>query len=1217
MGTTADVSKYPLAFDASLDPDCSQLRLTIIAQSSCIVQSEVVELLDQFEQSLRSILNDGGRNVISKNPTSTNGVNGTSHTLAETSTTSISNLDSEGLQCEPFKWTKETTKIRQEIASLANIDKDKVHEASSIFELGLDSIDVIKLSSRLRKQGIAIPVSVIIKSQTIGSMSTKISNDGTRSQQASTGHNVQKISRDLTEYLKNRQQLPDDVEMVLPATPLQQSMVSEMTRSEYRRYFTVEVFEIDMKIDVSRLLRAVDQVIRASPILRTTFTEIDDPRSSVSYAQVVRSSLVWSPKISEEESLEAYLEQFKTKSAALATSKQALCQINCVLVGKTHYIILAISHALYDGRSLRAIHEDIRQAYYGKLSRRPDSLPYLELVFQSTTDDAKIFWRSALLNLPAATFPRKQISTVEDSNEVHRVEKTSEVSLKDVEAFCQSSRITLQTLGQTCWAIVLAHLMGQLDVVFGSVLSCRDSEEAEEVMFPLMNTVAVRSVLHGKVSEMLKYMQEMSDTTRLYQHFPLGTAQAYALASRESGPSTNETTLFDTLFIYQGRRQPQQYKPLYTSVYGSSDVQFPICVEMEIVDEYLSWTTACKSIVRTAVETKGIITALDSVLRRIIADPQAPIIVSDLDGISVCCLPKFRKPVPSQRKIFTPTDEKWSAVELKVRQVLHEVSDVPLNTIRKDSTIFHLGLDSILVLKLPALLRQHNIKLSVSSILRDQTVYAMAQSVLRADPDRQESLDVERTLSDSMSSIDVSSVVQSLEAEVGKVQSILPVTAGQQYMIRMWQTSRGTIFYPTFEYTLSGPVDKAKLNVAWGNLLQSHDILRTGFVEIGSDLIQVTFKDPQNKVTYQAPKRRQSPSSLSDLKFPPVALIVEESKDSMITLKLEIHHALYDGISLPLLINRLQSLYRGQKLPAPESNFRTFVAQSIAVLKRSENPSSSSTKALTQSKWESYIKGEPQYPPNTQKELSTGKCERKIEVFHPALRVSPLKKLAQDSGVSIDALLLAATSKIYTKYLDQEHETLRTQVVFGIYLANRAPFREDLSQLEAPTLNLLPLCVRNPQRRSLPEIAKDIQHDLQEIGTAEMSCASLADIYEWCGVRVNFFVNILKDTNDKATMANSSNTNGVENGNTFVLEPKQDLSKRAEVVDVQSNESIATGAQDEAYLVSSLGDFNCLMFNLLTIFSLLWMLRSDIRGPAWIWEFLDPQVCFRSLRPKR
>ncbi|TVY84626.1 Hydroxamate-type ferrichrome siderophore peptide synthetase [Lachnellula suecica] len=642
-------------------------------------------------------------------------------------------------------------------------------------------------------------------------------------------------------------------------------------------------------------------------------------------------------------------------------------------------------------------------------------------------------------------------------------------------------------------------------------------------MFPLMNTVAVRSVLHGSLGEMLKYMQDLSDTTRQYQHFPLGTAQAYAFASRQDNASSKVTTLFDTLFIYQGRRQSKAGEQLYEAVYGASNVEFPVCVEMEIVDdEYLSWTTACKSIARTAGETEGIIEALDTVLRQMISAPDAPAIVSDAEGVTVCGLPKFRKSESKSKEAAPVTNglsDEWSGTELAIRKALHEMSDVAEDNIRKDSTIFHLGLDSILVLRLPALLRGHDIKLSVSDILREQNLYSMAQCVLRSNPEGQLSLDVDAVLSDALSRLDLSSELEKLENEVGEIGTVMPVTAGQLYMIRQWQASRGALFYPTFTYTIEGRFNNERLDAAWESLLRRNAILRTGFVEVGSDVVQVTYRAPMNEVNYTKAK----PAG-SNLRSPPVSLVVEEAQGSSITLKLTIHHALYDGISLPILVDELQTLYKGGEVTPPSGVFKTFVAQSI-----------SAASASAEDKWTAYLNGS-----STSNSIAIAASNKRTEVFHPSLKVKPLRQLAQDSGVSVDALFLAGIAKQYAQHL----QSSPTTVVFGIYFANRAPFGEDLSSLAAPTLNLLPLRVNKPLERKIPELAKDIQRDLSAISSKEMAAASLEQICRWTGVKVDFFVNILK----------SATTSDLEKEEVF--RPLQEFEEKAETVEQVVDENI-------------------------------------------------------------
>ncbi|KAH7411145.1 peptide synthetase [Cadophora sp. MPI-SDFR-AT-0126] len=1151
------VADYPLAFEATLSPDSSRLSLTIVAQGSAITQSVADDLLLQFEKAMVDMLGSLGEKIISSlDPSDYNGTEFRNQSV-------ITNKPSkDDAQNGPFIWTEEAKTIRSEIATLANVSEDTIKETSSIFELGLDSIDVIKLASRLKRQGIEIPVSIIVKSQTIANIALKTSSKNS-SPRAETGQLLPQMSRDLTRFLNSKDKLPRNAEAILPATPLQQSMVNEMINSGYKRYFNVDGFELSEGVDLERLREAIRSVVEQSPILRTTFVEVDDPKAAVSFAQIVHSPeqqykciLSETTVLGDEQSFTDFMSSYEAHSAKLAAEDQQLFQARFIAAGTSKYLVITISHALYDGTSLRSIHEDIQRAYNGQVSSRPDFMPFLEEVFQSTTEDAKKFWRTTLSNLPPATFPQKG-SHVEEPHSSTRLEQRSRVALKDIEALCKTARITLQTLGQACWALVLSHLMGQLDIVFGSVLSCRDSEEASSVMFPLMNTVAVRSVIHGSLADLLRYMQDMSDTTRQYQHFPLGTAQAYALANRKASVSSKNTTLFDTLFIYQGRRQTVEEGKLYESVYGISDVEFPVCVEMEIVDdEYLSWTTACKAIARDAEETKGILDALDQVLERIVSAPDTPAIVTSQDGISVCGLPSF-KPKEEQKKTIIPRaiddiDAIWTSTELAIRRALQTLSNIPEDAIRKDSTIFHLGLDSISVLKLPALLKTSGIKLSVSDIMREQTVAAMAKAAQTSVSEAETYLDEDQVIADATSDLDLDAELASLEEEAGEIDYIMPATAGEQYMIRQWQVSQGAMFYQTFTYTLQGPIENGKLEEAWKTLLARHDILRTGFVEVQSRLLQIVFKNPLNRVIYQsqgtsAMTRRSS----GDLRLPPLNLVVEITGDSEVAVQLVLHHALYDGVSLPILINELQALYRGIRLEPPSLEFKNFVAQSLSAVPLS----------ATQEKWTAYLGSNS--TPKTPLSALTG--TKRTEVFHPSTPIKSLRKLAQDTGVSTDALFLAAISKLRARTLQQQNvqsQNSVSQVVFGIYLANRAPFGSDLSSLAAPTLNLLPVCVHTPLERGVEEIAKNVQSDISRIGSKEMVSASLEQIFEWTGVRVDCFVNILRPENTSRSQGGTIENKGA-------WRPVQDLGSRAEIVENELNEAMMKrDARDGAYLPS-------------------------------------------------
>ncbi|KAI9649917.1 hypothetical protein NHQ30_002502 [Ciborinia camelliae] len=940
------------------------------------------------------------------------------------------------------------------------------------------------------------------------------------------------------------------------------------------------------------LMRAVDFVIERSPILRTTFLEVQDPQSLVNYAQVVHDE--W-PKVSEIEpiighgrlDLEKLLQEAKDKLRDTYTSiEQNLFGILPVHFGDRRFMVMGISHALYDGGSLPMIHNDIKGAYYGhEITRRPDYVRYLAEVFHSITDEAKDFWKATLWNSPPSIFP-KQVPPPTHEYTTHRHEKRSGFSLQEVKGFCSSSNITLQTLGQTCWAFVLAELMGQLDVVFGAVLACRDTEEASKVNFPLFNTVAVRSVLRGTLDQMLRDMQEKSVTTRQFQHFPLRKAQGYALGSRDD--SSKDTTIFDTLFTYQGARPKKEPNPLYSSVDGSSDVEFSICVEMEIEDESncLYWTTACKSVARNLEQTKDIIESLDMILGRIMQNKQEEAITIHPDGISICGFPKFQPrdiSRPNRNSKTITTREDWSEIELKLRESISVISGLPEEDILRDSTIFQLGLDSITVLKLPGLLKKHHIHLIASEIMKYLTIHDIANYLSGKQELKQDAtIDVDAILLDSMPLIKQSDLDR-LRALSGRIEYIMPATAGQKYMIRHWQNSHGSLFYPTFQFNLPSHFDKDRLESAWYTLLSHNDILRTGFYESDTDstIAQIVYKNPPNKIIYLT--RPYKPEDhveyhreLGNLQSPPLRLfITTDNSDPSIShqnvvMHLVIHHALYDGISISLLLKGLMDLYETQdtvpKFVLCEDRWRTFVATTI----KEKN------KQTVMDQWVNYLGSAPNHQAshssselNIMDESQTialaNEGARRTEVFVPSLPAKRLKQLANNASVSIDHLLIVMASKLFrVRPRRNGHPYVPTptsnadpndkEIILGLYLANRFPFSDDLSSMIAPTLNLLPIKITETERdftTPLDVLAKSVQGDLSLIGQGDMASVGLDEIYEWTGVRVFGWINIVKDSEERTKVVEKVNVNGREKVDEDV-ENDSDGSEREDEQDVKS-----------------------------------------------------------------
>lgn len=405
-------------------------------------------------------------------------------------------------------------------------------------------------------------------------------------------------------------------------------------------------------------------------------------------------------------------------------------------------------------------------------------------------------------------FPRRPMGVM---GTVHHEERTSDVRLTDIMDFAKNSRVSLQTLGQTIFALSLASYVGSLDVTFGSVLSGRDDDGRSQLLFPTMNTVAIRAVLHGSRRELLQYMQNNFNNIRQWQHFPLRKARNLAGVQGK---------LFDSLFIYQkGLEQSSSTDmKLYDSIEGQSDVEYSVCAEMEVVNEQLVWRCAVKDEVLSLQGSQMLLRRLDEVLRRIIEHPDSPSINSTSQENSVCGLPAFRGPgihspedEYSHNKLNPSLDAPLSETASKIRQVLAMVSQVPEQDIKRGMSIFHIGLDSISAIKVSSILRKQCITLSVGDMLKAGTVEKMATVVAASLP----SQDTSPTTigEDVLRGIDQERLSSLADVELSHVDRILPVTAGQIYMISMWLNTNGASLYPEFYYHLEGSLSLWKLRV--------------------------------------------------------------------------------------------------------------------------------------------------------------------------------------------------------------------------------------------------------------------------------------------------------------------------------------------------------------------------------------------------------------------
>lgn len=1074
---TEGTPDYPLALEAMYTQD-GKLRFTLVAHQ--IPQSTLNQLLIDIEHFANTMANSPEAEV----------------PVPEVTATSISDARNKSAAKNPesnFEWTPEAEVIQSEIALMADTNPKDITHNLPILELGLDSIDVIKLAAKLKRKSINLAPSTIMRQQTIAKMITELTNITDDLPYSATDDTLMHTKDMLRNYLVVSGLHTNNVESVLPPTHLQESMIAGMIQSGFESYFNHDVLRVSDHVDTADLIRAWKQLIQQTPILRTGFVQVESQNFDMTYCQVVSKSLDvdFEPvRVRDIDGLREMTENAKILAMRGRGEKQ-LFQLKLVEMDQHRYVVISIAHALYDGWSLGLLFQDLQALYEGKSIIRPSVEPFIARVLKSTTRKAREFWMQYLEDASPSIIPTKALPA-KGENKIRHFESVSHVSLWEIEAACKRLSVSLQVLCQACWAATLARQVKNTDVTFGIVLSGRDFDEADNLVFPTMNTVALRCILHGSVSEFLRYLEENMNDIRNFQHYPLRKAQSAAKVGGQD--------LFNTLFIVQKSPAPSDptNHPLLTSVEGSSSTEYPLCLEAEAVPGHLVWRLAIQPQCSWDSGPRRLFETLDSVMRFLVK-PNAPEILSfGESGVSICGTPPVAL---AESETFENVDNipstdnrtEWTSTEYEIRDVLHQVSGIPVPSIKLSDNLYHLGLDSISAIKVSSLLRTASIDLRPQDLIKSSSISAMARKV---KPKQEKPPQIWEMAEDWLppADMDVSKLLTDNGIRGDDVE-VLPALPMQVYMLSTWQKSNGSVFFPEIPCRIKTLASSREIDQAWGKLVSETPILRTCFIATNSlaiPFIQVVING------LEIPLLRSHPEKQKDrLARPLIAVAIERESHDTWLLRLKLHHALYDGVSLPALLQRLSELLNGATAIENKgfSSWKQFAIR----------PTTEPARIARRDFWTAYLKGAPPNPI-----VVNSGVDVKMRTSHfdksAISDISRIQGLATQSGISFQSLFLAAYARAIAT-----QDTV-SEVVFGIYLANRA-VSESLPQIY-PTLNLIPLRVISPRDRSMVAVALDIQRDIHHITSDGRVEVGLWEIEQWTGIGITSFVNFLSLPND-------------------------------------------------------------------------------------------------------
>lgn len=399
-----------------------------------------------------------------------------------------------------------------------------------------------------------------------------------------------------------------------------------------------------------------------------------------------------------------------------------------------------------------------------------------------------------------------------------------------------------------------------------------------------------------------------------------------------------------------------------------------------------------------------------------------------------------------------------------LQQLWAKVLNVPTDTISADSTFLELGGDSVRAMQVTAQARRAGVMLQTGDLLKgkplDELAGAFADHPITASPC--ESLPFgllplnvprENLRKDIANACNVSEAM---------IEDALPCTPLQEGLLAM--TALSSSAYTTcIVLDLPPDVDIGRLRRAWRSTVQHVPMLRTRMVESldCGGLVQVVLSDSEiwedgmNLASY-LDQQNEPRFGLGTL-LCRAALVADEKQHDRPVFILTLHHALYDGWSLPRVLKHVEDIYyrrqTDEMLPIQ------------GVIRHVQAIDYSKAAAY----WTQYFAGmeathfPPAVAPSHRPQADS------VVVHHVPAFPWPHSKCTVAVG------LQAAWALLQSAYAGSN------EACFGLMLSGRRSHIEHVERIVAPTLTTVPRRIMVSERKTLASLIDDIQQQETDV----------------------------------------------------------------------------------------------------------------------------------------
>ncbi|WP_330113822.1 non-ribosomal peptide synthase/polyketide synthase [Streptomyces sp. MUM 178J] len=425
---------------------------------------------------------------------------------------------------------------------------------------------------------------------------------------------------------------PEGLQDAFPLTPLQEGMLFHSLQAEDGPdVYTVQlVLDLEGPLDPEALRKAGQAVLERHPNLRAGFHQQPTGRAVQVVPETVtlpweKTDLSGLTGSTLDQRLSSLTEAARAHRFDLG--RPPLIRFLLIRLGEQrHRLVMTKHHILVDGWSMPLFLRELVTLYENgaDASALPEPLPFRSYVAWLGAQDraaGELAWKEALTGVEEPTLlasgPAQNVAALPEQI-VHDLSPELTAALKGHAA---SAGVTMNTLVQTAWALVLAGHLGRSDVLFGTTVSGRPPElpGAENMIGLFINTLPVRVRFDPSERWSAALVRVQAEQAELQSYQYLGLADVQRIAGHRP--------LFDTALVYENyplpestERSPSQLRAV--AVHGRDAAHYPLVLVASLRAQGLRFRLDHRPDVLGGPLAPALLERLIRVLESVGADPE-------------------------------------------------------------------------------------------------------------------------------------------------------------------------------------------------------------------------------------------------------------------------------------------------------------------------------------------------------------------------------------------------------------------------------------------------------------------------------------------------------------------------------------------------------------------------------------------------------------------